>query len=71
MVSLFICQVMRPGLNVQLAPEAVAQQLNVRSGALVLSVRSLYKKLPFVNTGWIAVHSESWLNFFFFDGWSL
>jgi len=31
-------KVMRPGLNVQLAPEAVAQQLNVRSGALVLSV---------------------------------
>jgi hypothetical protein len=30
---------MRPGLNVQLAPEPVARQLNVRSGALVLSVR--------------------------------
>jgi S1-C subfamily serine protease len=29
---------MRPGLNVQLAPEPVARQLNVRSGALVLSV---------------------------------
>ncbi len=33
-------QVMRPGLNVQLAPEVDAQQLNVRSGALVLSVSS-------------------------------
>jgi S1-C subfamily serine protease len=31
-------KVMRPGLNVQLAPEPVARQLNVRSGALVLSV---------------------------------
>lgn len=29
---------MRPGLNVQLAPEQVAKQLNVRSGALVLTV---------------------------------
>lgn len=31
-------KVMRPGLNVQFAPEAVAKQLNVRSGALVLTV---------------------------------
>ncbi|KAG0582626.1 hypothetical protein KC19_3G073600 [Ceratodon purpureus] len=31
-------KVMRPGLNVQLAPEPVAKQLNVRSGALVLTV---------------------------------
>lgn len=35
-----ILQVMRPGLNVQFAPEAVAKQLNVRSGALVLTVSS-------------------------------
>lgn len=31
-------KVTRPGLNVQLAPDAVARQLNVRAGALVLSV---------------------------------
>lgn len=31
-------KVMRPGLNVQFAPEAAAKQLNVRSGALVLTV---------------------------------
>lgn len=35
---LHIVQVMRPGLNVQLAPDAVARQLNVKSGALVLTV---------------------------------
>lgn len=31
-------KVMRPGLNVDIAPEVIANQLNVRSGALVLSV---------------------------------
>jgi len=45
-------KVMRPGLNVQLAPEAVAQQLNIRSGALVLSVpdRSAAAKAGLVAT---------------------
>ncbi|KAH9295992.1 hypothetical protein KI387_039580, partial [Taxus chinensis] len=31
-------KVVRPGLNIEIAPDAIANQLNVRSGALVLSV---------------------------------
>ncbi|XP_057814685.2 protease Do-like 8, chloroplastic isoform X2 [Cryptomeria japonica] len=31
-------KVVRPGLNIEIAPDAIANQLNVRTGALVLSV---------------------------------
>lgn len=45
-------KVMRPGLNIQLAPEPVAKQLNVRSGALILTVpdRSAASKAGLIAT---------------------
>ena len=33
------CKVVRAGLNVELAPDLVANQLNVRNGVLVLHVQ--------------------------------
>lgn len=35
-------KVVRAGLNVDIAPDLIANQLNVRNGALVLKVSSLY-----------------------------
>lgn len=37
-VCLKQCQVLRAGLNIEIAPDLIANQLNVRNGALVLLV---------------------------------
>lgn len=34
------CQAVRAGLNVEIAPDLIANQLNVRKGALILQVLS-------------------------------
>nr|XP_016508142.1 PREDICTED: protease Do-like 8, chloroplastic [Nicotiana tabacum] len=34
----YACQVVRAGLNIEIAPDLIANQLNVRNGALILQV---------------------------------